>query len=156
MRELTERLKSAVDSAVIETLELMTFEEAEPCSESKAAQFRTRPVICSKIEILEPFKGVLLTALSLAAAEKLAASLFNQKNLPPDLLLDFSGELSKTVVGRFLRNLLSPSSDFRFTMPVTVSGALPPLQELSAEYFYIIGDDKLLSVSLAGGGFKEF
>ncbi len=124
--------QSALDHAVLTTLELMAFAEIAPATD--AAPDAEADFVWAAVDIAEPIIGKVLLYTRRGTAEEIARLIHgcDDGDLDPELLFDAMGELANTVGGRCLASLIAETETFRLRLPQTGAGMPAPVGTVRA------------------------
>jgi CheY-specific phosphatase CheX len=156
MREPTNQIEAALSAAVALTLEGMAFEVVELADDDRSGCSDGNEAWVA-LEIMKPYAGQVVVEMPWDYAEIIARALYGELDgaVPRDVIWDALAELSNTLAGRFMLELLGPSSDYTLGFPIAGHGVCPVTEDGSALLSFT-GSDYTFRVAVTGQDFKCF
>jgi len=157
------KLKSALSSALSETLETLAFLETLPLGEDAPPEAEMidiqprRQVVWVRIPMVAPVPGSLTMILSPELGHMLTEMMFGSfgDKLSNELMLDAVAETTNVVAGRFLDHLLGGGKAFELGLPekdqATADNQVPMPDDVRVTLDYAVERHKM-TVVLAGSG----
>ncbi len=149
------KLVLALESAINEALEAMTFEQPYPSEDDAAI---TGEAYWASLDIISPSKGTLHFVIPTDSALELTESVHgfpDDGETEESLVVDTVAEIINTIVGCFMSKLLSQDSTFDLGLPVTQKGAIPSLEKPVFSAIYMVLD-RPINVTLTGEDFNDY
>lgn len=156
MSDPANQIETALTAAVISTMENLAFEEVDPADPAGEAAELAEETLWVFLEIISPWPGQVMIELSPAYAEVIVRALYGQSEdkIPHEVVRDALGELSNTLAGRFMAELLGPGRDYDLGFPLLGQGRSPILEVPAADLFFM-GSGGVLRVAVRGNEFRN-
>jgi CheY-specific phosphatase CheX len=154
MNEPVNQVEAALISAVVATLEGMAFEQIERVDAAPDEPASDEVNLWVSLEIIRPLKGQVIMEMPWSYTALMARAMYGELEgeIPGDVIWDTLAELSNTLAGRFLLDLLGPHQDYALGFPITGRGLCPVTEEREAALLFS-GSGYLLHLDLTGEDF---
>ncbi len=131
MKDQIEHLNTSLESAILKTIEEMTFEEVEIVGHNTKEIPGQGEIFWSALPLKKPYTGELILELPLKCARKRAQQLYpiETENINHEAIHDLIKELLNTIAGRFLNEIVQLDQGFEFGLPKSGKGTPQKLGE---------------------------
>lgn len=131
MNDQIEHINRGLESAILKTIEEMTFEEVEIVSDNTKEIPDQGEKFWSALPLKKPYSGELILELPLKCARKMAEQLYpnDAENINDEAIHDLIKELLNTIAGRFLNEIVQLDQGFEVGLPKSGKGTPPKLGE---------------------------
>lgn len=151
------KLQTALSSAIVRTIESMTFEEVEILDDGSRDFTSANEIVWAKLPILKPLTGELVLLMSHNYCRSLINNVYgstdNESNLNAEN--DILAEIANTIAGRFIDGLIPSDTEFLLGLPTTGKGNAPESAKKITTILLRMGDHPLV-ISIHGEDFKPF
>jgi CheY-specific phosphatase CheX len=157
MIEREDPIKTAVTTAVCATMEGMAFEQMESIEGAPDQLESEDKNLWVSLEIVNPCRGQVIIELPWVYADLVARAMYGEidGDIPEEVIQDTLAELSNTLAGRFMLELLGPDLDYGLGFPITGKGFCPSIED-RIQSLHFAGSGHNLRVDVVGNDFKEF
>lgn len=149
MSESENKLEVALFSAVTQTIETMTFEEAELVEQANGAEIAV-DMMWAALPILRPYAGQLVLHVTPEYGKRLAEEIYSNASeaISEETVTDVVTEVADIIAGRFMDELVPHDAQFSLGLPIVGVGDFPKgFEEVSSIVINVGGYPLVASVS---------
>jgi hypothetical protein len=154
MKDKRDYLSTSLEHAIAKTLENMTFEEVIIIdNDDVVRRVPKSDLLWARLPVHEPYKGFLALEVPAEYGRLIAEEVYGevQTEISEALILDALAEISNTIAGRFLDELVPSDRAFVLGLPETGKGEVPgavkrvrSIQMNVGQHYltaFVVGDD---------------